>query len=202
MSISVLPGRQRGERPHSGEGAARIKEGIMTERTPVDATNIDGYGNPDIPWSEVRDQLATPMGEIETISFLGTVRPDGRPHAAGVGPCWFDGDFYLACSRESQKIKNLAVNPNATLAIHLPGFDVTLEGTVSQVDDPETIARVAELYRAGGWPAESTGDALTAPYSAPSAGPPPWHLFRFHFSKIVALRSTEPGGAMRWRFDG
>jgi hypothetical protein len=32
------------------------------------------------------------------------------------------------------------------------------------------------VYREGGWPAEAEGDAFTAPYSAPSAGPPPWHL--------------------------
>ena len=173
----------------------------MTERTPVDAANIDGYGNPEFPWTDVRDALATQPEGMETIAYLGTVRPDGRPHAAGVGPCWLDGDLYLACSRESRKIKNLMANPNATLAMRVPGFDVTLEGTVSQVDDPDTLERVATRYRAGGWPAEVADGALTAPYSAPTAGPPPWHVFRFHFSKVVALRLSESGGAMRWRFD-
>lgn len=28
-------------------------------------------------------------------------------------------------------------------------------------------------------------DAVTAPYSAPSAGPPPWHLYRFTFHTEV-----------------
>lgn len=172
----------------------------MTERPPVEATNIDGYGNPEIPWNEVRDLLAAPVG-VEKTAFLGTVRPDGRPHSAGIGPVWFDGDFYFTGSLNSRKIKNLMSNPNATLAIRLPGFDVTLEGPVSQVDNPETLARVAELYRTDGWPAEVAGDALTAPYSAPSAGPPPWHLFRLHFSKVIAVRTSEPGGATRWRFD-
>ena len=34
------------------------------------------------------------------------------------------------------------------------------------------------MYRTGGWPASVEGDALTDPYSAPSAGPTPWHLYR------------------------
>ena len=172
----------------------------MTERTPVEATNIDGYGSPEFPWKDVRDQLAAPVG-VEKAAYLGTVRPDGRPHSAGIGPVWFDGDFYITGSLNSRKIKNLMANPNATLSIRLPGFDVTLEGTVSQVDDPDTLTQVAALYRQDGWPAEVAGDALTAPYSAQTAGPPPWHLFRFRFSKVIALRLSESGGAMRWRFD-
>jgi hypothetical protein len=51
-----------------------------------------------------------------------------------------------------------------------------------------------------GWPAEVTGDAFTAPYSAPSAGAPPWHLYRFTFHTIVGLSTAEPSGATRWRF--
>ena len=172
----------------------------MTERTPLDATNIDGYGSPEIAWNDVQEHLATPGG-VEMIAFLGTVRPDGRPHAAGVGPVWFNGDYYLACSLGSRKIKNLMANPNATLSIHVPAFDVTMEGIVSLVDDPATLEQVADLWRAGGWPVDVASDALTAPYSAPTAGPPPWHVFRFRFSNVVALRLSESGGAMRWRFD-
>jgi len=52
-----------------------------------------------------------------------------------------------------------------------------------------------------GWPAEVAGDGFTAPYSASSAGPPPWHLYRFTFHTVVGLSTTEPSGATRWRFD-
>jgi len=45
------------------------------------------------------------------------------------------------------------------------------------------------------------GDAFTAPYSAPSAGPPPWHLYRFTFHTAFGVASEEPRGATRWRFD-
>lgn len=76
-----------------------------------------------------------------------------------------------------------------------------LDGSAERVTDPETRKRVAAGYRAGGWPAQVEGDAFTAPFSAPSAGPPPWHLYRFTFHAVVRVASTEPWGATRWRFE-
>jgi hypothetical protein len=63
-----------------------------------------------------------------------------------------------------------------------------------------TLEQVAGLYRSGGWPAQVEDDALTAPFSAPSAGPPPWHLYRFTFHTAVGVATAEPHGATRWRF--
>jgi hypothetical protein len=79
-------------------------------------------------------------------------------------------------------------------------MDLTLEGEAAKVTDPVTLEQVASIYREIGWPAEVTGDAFTAPYSAPSAGPPPWHLYRFTFHIVVGLSTTEPNGATCWRF--
>nr|MBA3644450.1 pyridoxamine 5'-phosphate oxidase family protein [Chloroflexia bacterium] len=39
------------------------------------------------------------------------------------------------------------------------------------------------------------------PYSAPSAGPPPWHLYRFTLHTAFGVATAEPSGATRWRFD-
>jgi len=44
------------------------------------------------------------------------------------------------------------------------------------------------------------GEALTAPFSAPSAGPPPWHLFRLTLHTAFGVASAEPHGATRWDF--
>ena len=44
------------------------------------------------------------------------------------------------------------------------------------------------------------GNAFTAPSSAPSAGPPPWDLYRFTYTRVVGLSSAEPDGATLWRF--
>jgi hypothetical protein len=171
----------------------------MTELTPIEATNLDIYGSQILNWSDIEDALMVRQGP-EMIYFLGTVRPDGRPHSAGVGPYMHDGDFYIVTGLHTQKAKNFAANPAATLSTRVAGYDVTLEGTVERVTDPVVLEDLAAIYREGGWPAEVEGDAFTAPYSAPSAGPPPWHVFRFRILQAVALKLSESGGATRWRF--
>jgi hypothetical protein len=44
------------------------------------------------------------------------------------------------------------------------------------------------------------GGAFTGPYSAPSAGPPPWQLFRLTYDTVTCVAAEEPYGATRWRF--
>ncbi|MEO3887879.1 hypothetical protein [Nonomuraea sp. B5E05] len=53
----------------------------------------------------------------------------------------------------------------------------------------------------GGRPAEVDGEALTVPFSAPSAGPPPWQVYRFAFHTVVGVATREPYGATRRRFE-
>jgi hypothetical protein len=171
----------------------------MSEQAPTETTNLDRYGNAALDWSRARDALAgDPSADLTY--FLGTARPDGTPHAAGVGAQWLDGDLYLTSSPDARKARDLAVNPRCTISVRLPGIDLVLDGTAARVTAPETLEQVAAGYRAGGWPAEVDGDALTAPFSAPSAGPPPWQVYRFTFHKVVGVATAEPHGATRWRF--
>jgi hypothetical protein len=60
------------------------------------------------------------------------------------------------------------------------------------------VARWAE-----GWPCkvDESGIALTADYSAPSAGGPPWSVYRITMRSATALALQAPGGATRWSFD-
>jgi len=175
----------------------------MTDRTPTDITNLDRYGSPALPWSRPHDLLAgsTTSPQPYNSFFLGTTRPDGRPHVAAVGALWLDGDLYFTSGAETRKARNLAANPACTIAVGLEGVDLVLEGEAIRVTDRPTLERVAALYREGGWPAEVAGDAFTAPYSAPSAGPPPWQLYRFTFHTAFGVATAEPYGATRWRFD-
>jgi pyridoxamine 5'-phosphate oxidase-like protein len=168
----------------------------MPDRTPTNTKNLDRYGSDAIPWSRAHDELA----KGESVFFVGTVDSDNRPHVAGVGVAWFDGDLYFTSNLGSLKARNLAANPAATMAASLSGIDLTLEGTVEQVGDTAILERIAGIYRNGSWPAEVAGDALTAPYSAPSAGPPPWHVFRFTFDTVVGVATAEPYGATKWQF--
>jgi hypothetical protein len=171
----------------------------MTEREPAETTNLDRYGNPPLPWSRAHDLLAAVPAQAAHF-FLGTVGPDGRPHAAGVGALWCDGDLYVVSGPGTRKSRNLALNPAGTIAAALPGLDLVFEGEATRVTDGPTLERLAALYRAQGWPAQVASDAFTAPYSAPSAGPPPWHLFRFTFHTVIGVATAEPYGATRWRF--
>jgi hypothetical protein len=173
----------------------------MSEREPADTTNLDIYGNAPLEWSRARAALsASPRADLPW--FLGTSRPDGTPHAAGIGAQWLAGDVYFTSSPAARKARDLAVNPRCTLSVRLAGLDLVLEGTAARVTDPATLERVSDGYRAGGWPCEVAGDALTAPFSAPSAGPPPWHVYRFTIGTAVGVATEEPHGATRWRFHG
>ena len=172
----------------------------MSDRTPSQTKNLDRYGFAELEWSRAHDALAAPP-TAELTHFLGTCRPDGTPHAAGVGAQWLDGDLYFTSSPDARKARDLAVNPACTISVRLPGIDLVLEGTARRVTDPATLEQVASGYRDGGWPAEVSGDALTAPFSAPSAGPPPWQVYRFVFDTVVGVATSEPNGATRWRFE-
>ncbi|MGI8856750.1 MAG: pyridoxamine 5'-phosphate oxidase family protein [Thermomicrobiales bacterium] len=172
----------------------------MTDRTPTKTTNLDRYGSDALPWSRAHVALVEGSTGPDTTHFLGTIGPNGRPHVAGFGAAWLDGDLYFTSNLAARKARNLAANPACTIAVKLAGIDLTLAGTAVQVSDAATLERIAAIYRNGGWPAEVAGDALTAPFSAPSAGPPPWHLFRFTFDTVVGVATAEPFGATRWQF--
>ncbi len=172
----------------------------MTDRDPTETTNIDRYGNPTLPWSRPREILAIGSQGPAVTFFLGTVDGSGKPHAAGVGAVWYDGDLYFNSGLGTHKARDLAARPACTISARLPGIDVVFDGEAHVVDDPGLVAKVAEVFRAGGWPVEVEGSLFVGPYSAPSAGPPPWSLFRVAFDQVVGVATAEPYGATRWRF--
>lgn len=113
---------------------------------------------------------------------------------------WSEGDFYIVSGPATRKSRNLVANPASTIAVALPGIDLIFEGEATRVTDAATLEQLAAIFRKGGWPAEVAGDAFTAPYSAPSAGPPPWHLYRFRYQTAFGVATAEPYGATRWTF--
>jgi hypothetical protein len=160
--------------------------------------NLDSYGSEPIPWSRA---LALLDAGGEAMYWLATTRPDGRPHIAGVGALWVDGKVYFTSGAAARKSRNLSANPHCAVSVSLPGLDLVIEGTVARVTDQATLVRLAERYAAQGWPATVEGGSLTAPYSAPSAGPAPWDLYVITPVTAFGVASAEPHGATRWRFD-
>jgi hypothetical protein len=171
----------------------------MTDREPISEKNLDRYGSAPIPWSRARDQLDA-TGERQTY-WLATVRPDGQPHATAVGALWVDDKFYFTSGPGTRKSRNLAENASCVISVGLADLDLVVEGTAAMVTDEATLQRIAARYAAQGWPARASDGAITAEYSAPSAGPPPWTLYAVTPITAFAVATAEPYGATRWQFE-
>jgi hypothetical protein len=129
---------------------------------------------------------------------LSTIRPDGRPHLAGVVGHWLDDTLYFVSGPATRKARNLVGDHRCSFAISLPDLDLVLDGTASRVTDPATLARVAQGYTDRGWPLEVDGDMVTATFWAPTAPPPPWHLHAFTPTTALGVATAAPSGATRW----
>lgn len=173
----------------------------MNDHEPTATTNLDGTSEADtLPWSRATDLLDGGALRDGAAAFLGTVRPDGRPHSARIGAAWHDGDVYFQTGRQTRKARNLEVNPACTLSTSLTGIDLVFEGVAERVTDGPTLEAVAAVWREGGWPAEVSGDGIVAPYNAPGTGPPPWQVYRVAAHTVFGVATAEPFGATRWQF--
>ncbi len=169
----------------------------------------DIYGTPLLEWSKIEDRLGQGLTEAPGTGgpdrhtcWLATINPDGTPHVTGVGALWVDGAFWFETGEHTRKGRNVARDPRCSLAVATQEFDIVVEGDAHRVTDPVTVAAMAERWAVEGWPAsvDDSGVALTAEYSAPSAGRPPWFVYRITPRSATALLTTDPGGATRWRF--
>jgi PPOX class probable F420-dependent enzyme len=176
----------------------------------MDTINLaDLYGTPAIDWATIETNLERGItqapgtgGPNRFTCWLATINPDGSPHVTGVGALWVDGTWWFETGGHTRKGRNVARDPRCTLSVATHEFDLVVEGDAHRVTDPATVAAMAERWAAGGWPAsvDDSGIALTAEYSAPSAGPPPWFVYRITPRSATALLTVDPGGATRWRF--
>ena len=167
------------------------------------------YGLAPMDWADIRTRLAEGLpqapgagGPNRHTCWLTTINQDGSPHVTGVGALWVDDAFWFETGERTRKGKNLARDPRCALSVATQDFDLVVDGEAAKVTDPATVAAMAARWAAEGWPAsvDSTGQAITAEYSAPSAGPPPWAVYRLAPRQATALATVDPGGATRWRF--
>jgi hypothetical protein len=176
----------------------------------MEARNLaDLYELPVLDWDPIAEVLDAGVtqapdtgGPNRHTCWLATINPDGSPHVNGIGALWVDGAFWFETAEWSRKGRNVARDPRCTLSVALHDYDLVVEGVAHKVTDRAIVADMAERYAADGWPArvDDSGEALTAEFSAPSAGPPPWHIYRLTPRTATALQTTEPGGATRWSF--
>lgn len=74
--------------------------------------------------------------ETETIVWLTTVRPDGRPHLVPIWFCWTAGRFWLCGDARSVKCRNIAGNAHVSVALESGSTPVVIEGRAIIHDRP------------------------------------------------------------------
>jgi hypothetical protein len=176
----------------------------------MEITNLaELYDLPPVDWSDVAARLDRGFtqapdtgGPNRHTCWLTTLDADGAPHTTGLGAEWLDGTWWFETGRRTRKGRNLERDPRCTLAVALQEFDVVVSGTAALVTDPATVARLAETWATDGWPCrvDESGVALTAEFSAPSAGRPPWHVYEITAVSATVLATTGAGGASRFDF--
>jgi nitroimidazol reductase NimA-like FMN-containing flavoprotein (pyridoxamine 5'-phosphate oxidase superfamily) len=176
----------------------------------METTNLANlYKLPLLDWTSIETRLDQGVsqgpetgGPDRHTCWLATINEDGSPHVTGVGAMWVDGTWWFQTGGGTRKGRNLARDPRCTLSVATHEFDLVVDGEAEKIAEPETVAAMAVHWAGDGWPArvDESGTALTAEYSAPSAGPPPWFVYRITPRTATALMTVEPGGATRWTF--
>jgi hypothetical protein len=164
-------------------------------------------GLPPVDWASIVEKLEAgsapaPDAHNSRTTWLTTLNEDGSPHVTAVGAIWLDDAFWFQTGRGTRKRRNVERDGRCTIALSVRDADVVVEGDASLVTDTGTIERVAKAWADGGWPVEpdESGTGLTAPFNAPSQGPPPWHVFRMEPRSATVALGTEPGGLSRFKF--
>ena len=172
------------------------------------ATNLaDFYHLAPLDWDDVNARLTTDRtrpaggGEVRPSTlWLSTGDADGRPHLTAVSGYWVEGCYYFCGGPRSRKIRNLERDPRCALGVAVDGYDVVLEGRAERMTDQTGLERLAGVLAEGGWAATVDQGGFTYAVNAPSAGPPPWHVYQFTPGDVYAVLTDEPGGATHWSF--
>src|SRR5919108_177161 len=156
------------------------KEEKMPQATnlkPKSEKNIAAYGLETLSWDralarmqeEWKQQAPPEMGgdAYPHTHWLVTTRPDGRPHVTGIGAVWDSGKFYFSSGAGTQKSRNLARNPNCSIALAAKGIDLVVEGTAEKITDNAKLQHVAKVFATGGGGAARGGGGLSPQCSAP-----------------------------------
>lgn len=164
-------------------------------------------GLPPVDWPAVvakleADSAPAPDALNARTTWLSTLNEDGSPHVTAVGAIWMDGAFWFQTGVRTRKGRNVARDPRCALSVSIRDADVVIEGQAARVTESGALTRVAKAWADNGWPAEpdESGSGISAPFNAPSQGPPPWNVYRIEARSATVASSAEPGGLTRFRF--
>lgn len=113
------------------------------------STELDPrFSDPDAAptsWSEAVDVL-----ESAQISWITTVRADGRPHVTPLVAIWHAGACYFATGPTEQKAVNMRHCPAVVITTGCNdwdrGLDVVVEGNARRVTDSSTLEQLAAAW--------------------------------------------------------
>lgn len=101
------------------------------------------------------------------ISWLTTVRADGRPHVTPLVAVWHAGRLHFGTGPDEQKSRNLAANQQVVVTTGCNdwerGLDVVVEGRAERVTDRAQLEALASAWRSkwdGSWRFEVDGDGF------------------------------------------
>ena len=162
-----------------------------------------------IEWPQVETQLADrlthddPQSPNRSTFWLTTLNADGSPHVTSVGALWHAGSWWFQTGERTRKAKNVTRDSRCSISVATKGFDVMVAGEARHVTDPKIVAEIAAVWAKSGWPAEpdESGTGITAPFNAPTLGPPPWFVYEVKPRTATAVGTTEETpGSTRWLF--
>src|SRR5690242_1683203 len=174
----------------------------------MEITNLgEADGLPPVDWAAVAGKLdagSAPASDAANArtTWLSTINQDGSPHVTPVGALWLDGAFWFQTGAGTRKGRNVARDPRCSVAVSVPDADVVVEGDATRVTERDALARITRAWADNGWPAQpdDSGTGITAPFNAPSQGPPPWNVYRIEPRSAIVVLSAESGGLTRFRF--
>jgi hypothetical protein len=164
-------------------------------------------GLPPVDWAAVAAKLDAGSAPAQDAlnsrtTWLATVNQDGSAHVTAVGALWLDGTFWFQTGAGTRKGRNVERDARCSVAVSVRDADIVFEGDAARVTEPDALARIAKAWADNGWPAEpdASGAGITAPFNAPSLGPPPWNVYRIDPKSAIVTLSGPPGGLTRFRF--
>ena len=170
---------------------------MTQEQTPDRAEPLVAGQTETASWELARTRLENP--EQPRTCWLATTRPDGRPHLMPVIGSWIDGAMHVVAGEDTQKARNIAADDRCVIATGsttLPSLDIVVEGRAEPVTDGAEVQRLAAILNENNWPLEVKGNKVYGPHG-PTAGPPPYTIFRIVPSKVFGL----PGMTGMEQFD-
>jgi nitroimidazol reductase NimA-like FMN-containing flavoprotein (pyridoxamine 5'-phosphate oxidase superfamily) len=88
--------------------------------------------------------------EDAQLSWICTVRADGRPHLTPLVAVWLDDALYFSTGETEQKAVNLRGNPHVLLLTGCArwdeGVDVVAEGDAVEINDEVLLTRLAQAW--------------------------------------------------------